>query len=107
MNVTREFVASALRGYPPYMPKSVCSLEESERGKIRENIELFTEHGDVRRLHDIHKDILTIAMRHYRGRTTLVARALGIGRSTLYRNLADFQIQWNETSDQVNADRDE
>lgn len=57
-------------------------------------VELFTAAGDIRRLHDIRKDILALAMSYYCGRTSEVARALGIGRSTLYRQLADFKIEW-------------
>jgi len=56
-------------------------------------LELFTETGHIRRLRDIENDILAIAMRHYGGRRNQVARVLGIGRSTLYRKLADFNIE--------------
>jgi transcriptional regulator of acetoin/glycerol metabolism len=67
-----------------------------ERPAQLPNVELFNGSGHVRPLHEIHKDVLAIAMRHYRGRTTQAARALGIGRSTLYRHLADFQIVWED-----------
>ena len=35
---------------------------------------------------------IRLAIGHYRGRMTEVARRLGIGRSTLYRKLSDIGI---------------
>ena len=37
-------------------------------------------------------DIIRLAIGHYRGRMTEVARRLGIGRSTLYRKLGELGI---------------
>ena len=37
-------------------------------------------------------DVIRLAIGHYRGRMTEVARRLGIGRSTLYRKLAELGI---------------
>ena len=37
-------------------------------------------------------DVIRLAIGHYRGRMSEVARRLGIGRSTLYRKLADLGI---------------
>ncbi|MEO6433608.1 MAG: sigma-54 dependent transcriptional regulator [Sphingomicrobium sp.] len=55
-------------------------------------ITLFTEDGHLRSLEDIESDIIRLAIGHYRGRMTEVARRLGIGRSTLYRKLGDLGI---------------
>jgi DNA-binding NtrC family response regulator len=46
----------------------------------------------LRVLEDIEADIIRLAIGHYRGRMTEVARRLGIGRSTLYRKLGDLGI---------------
>ena len=46
--------------------------------------------GHVRRLEAIEADIIRLAVRHYRGQMSEVARRLGIGRSTLYRKLAEL-----------------
>ena len=35
-------------------------------------------------------DVIRLAIGHYRGRMTEVARRLGIGRSTLYRKLGEL-----------------
>ena len=55
-------------------------------------VTLFTNDGHLRLLEDIEADIIRLAIGHYRGRMTEVARRLGIGRSTLYRKLGDLGI---------------
>jgi DNA-binding NtrC family response regulator len=55
-------------------------------------ITLYTEDGHLRPLEEIEADIIRLAIGHYRGRMTEVARRLGIGRSTLYRKLGDLGI---------------
>ncbi|HUQ13977.1 MAG TPA: sigma-54 dependent transcriptional regulator [Novosphingobium sp.] len=53
---------------------------------------LYTPDGNLRPLEDIEADVIRLAIGHYRGRMTEVARRLGIGRSTLYRKLGDLGI---------------
>lgn len=53
---------------------------------------LYTPDGNLRSLDDIEADVIRLAIGHYRGRMTEVARRLGIGRSTLYRKLGDLGI---------------
>ena len=53
---------------------------------------LYTDDGNLRPLDDIEADVIRLAIGHYRGRMTEVARRLGIGRSTLYRKLSDLGI---------------
>ena len=48
--------------------------------------------GNLRPLEEIEADVIRLAIGHYRGRMTEVARRLGIGRSTLYRKLSDLGI---------------
>jgi len=55
-------------------------------------ITLYENTGHLRALADIEADVIRLAIGHYRGRMTEVARRLGIGRSTLYRKLADLGI---------------
>lgn len=54
---------------------------------------LYTTDGNLRPLEEIEADVIRLAIGHYRGRMTEVARRLGIGRSTLYRKLADLGIE--------------
>ena len=56
-------------------------------------VQLYTEEGNLRPLEDIEADVIRLAIGHYRGRMTEVARRLGIGRSTLYRKLSDLGIE--------------
>jgi DNA-binding NtrC family response regulator len=55
-------------------------------------VTLYTPDGHLRPLEEIEADIIRLAIGHYRGRMTEVARRLGIGRSTLYRKLGDLGI---------------
>lgn len=55
-------------------------------------VTLFEDDGNLRLLEEIEADVIRLAIGHYRGRMTEVARRLGIGRSTLYRKLADLGI---------------
>ncbi len=53
---------------------------------------LYAPDGNLRPLEDIEADVIRLAIGHYRGRMTEVARRLGIGRSTLYRKLGELGI---------------
>jgi len=55
-------------------------------------VTLFNPDGNLRSLEDIEADVIRLAIGHYRGRMTEVARRLGIGRSTLYRKLGELGI---------------
>jgi DNA-binding NtrC family response regulator len=55
-------------------------------------ITLFESDGNMRTLDEIEADVIRLAIGHYRGRMTEVARRLGIGRSTLYRKLGELGI---------------
>ena len=55
-------------------------------------ITLFSPDGHLRPLDEIEADVIRLAIGHYRGRMSEVARRLGIGRSTLYRKLGALGI---------------
>ncbi|MBX9880576.1 MAG: sigma-54 dependent transcriptional regulator [Sphingomonas sp.] len=55
-------------------------------------VTLFRSDGNLRPLEEIEADVIRLAIGHYRGRMTEVARRLGIGRSTLYRKLGELGI---------------
>jgi len=54
---------------------------------------LYTPDGNLRPLEEIEADVIRLAIGHYRGRMTEVARRLGIGRSTLYRKLGELGLE--------------
>jgi DNA-binding NtrC family response regulator len=55
--------------------------------------------GDVRPLAEIEADMIRLAIDRYEGRMSLVARKLGIGRSTLYRKLRELGLDAGVTGD--------
>ena len=55
-------------------------------------VTLYSSDGHLRPLEEIEADVIRLAIGHYRGRMTEVARRLGIGRSTLYRKLGELGI---------------
>ncbi len=57
-----------------------------------EGVATFDANGDVRPLAEVEEAMIRLALERYAGRMTLVARKLGIGRSTLYRKLKDLGI---------------
>lgn len=69
--------------------------DSPDRGESRARglgVLLYEDDGNLRPLEDIEADIIRLAIGHYRGRMTEVARRLGIGRSTLYRKLSELGI---------------
>jgi DNA-binding NtrC family response regulator len=74
--------------FSPSLSKS--SSDEAIAGAP--GVTLYTSDGHLRPLEDIEADIIRLAIGHYRGRMTEVARRLGIGRSTLYRKLGELGI---------------
>jgi DNA-binding NtrC family response regulator len=56
------------------------------------SITLWRQDGHLRTLEEVEADLIRLAIGHYRGKMTEVARRLGIGRSTLYRKLAELGI---------------
>jgi DNA-binding NtrC family response regulator len=62
------------------------------QGFAHAGITLFRPDGHLRALDEIEADVIRLAIGHYRGRMTEVARRLGIGRSTLYRKLGELGI---------------
>lgn len=61
---------------------------ESEAGKVN----ALDDKGNVRALADVESEMIRLAIDHYRGQMSEVARRLGIGRSTLYRKLKEMGI---------------
>jgi DNA-binding NtrC family response regulator len=64
--------------------------------------------GHFRKLEDLEREIIRMAIERYHGRMSEVARRLGIGRSTLYRKLKDLgleneDIQGEDDIDSVKA----
>ena len=84
---------------PEDFPQIAAAVEAMGDQKVESNandgigIALYQEDGNLRPLEEIEADVIRLAIGHYRGRMTEVARRLGIGRSTLYRKLSDLGIE--------------
>ncbi len=84
---------------PAEFPKIAAAVEEAGPGDGIATqhadgigVTLYEPDGNLRPLEQIEADVIRLAIGHYRGRMTEVARRLGIGRSTLYRKLSDLGI---------------
>ena len=49
--------------------------------------------GEIRTLSDIERDVIEYAIDFYQGHMSEVSRRLGIGRSTLYRKLREYELE--------------
>lgn len=88
---------------PADFPQIAAQIEAMHKGEAPNapftdegiGITLYESDGHIRALADIESDVIRLAIGHYRGRMTEVARRLGIGRSTLYRKLTELGIDSN------------
>jgi len=62
-------------------------------------VEIMNGSGHLRSLEDIERDLISFAIENYAGRMSEVARRLGVGRSTLYRKVREYDLD----VDQVRA----
>ena len=54
---------------------------------------MLTAAGEMRPLEEMETEIIRLAIAHYRGQMSEVARRLQIGRSTLYRKLEGLGLE--------------
>ncbi|HLN11370.1 MAG TPA: sigma-54 dependent transcriptional regulator [Xanthobacteraceae bacterium] len=66
-------------------------------------VAIFDESGDVRPLDAIESDIIRIAIEHYNGQMSEIARKLRIGRSTLYRKLKEFGFENSDKPESIES----
>ncbi|MDT7534985.1 sigma-54 dependent transcriptional regulator [Sphingobium sp. SA2] len=85
-------IAAQIKASDPLDRLSIRPRAANQSHRDGAGITLFEGDGHVRQLADIEADVIRLAIGHYRGRMTEVARRLGIGRSTLYRKLAELGI---------------
>ena len=78
----------------PQLSEAVGEVDDYSGNAFQDGVGvmLYTADGNLRPLDEIEADVIRLAIGHYRGRMTEVARRLGIGRSTLYRKLGDLGI---------------
>jgi len=85
------------RDFPQLAEMIAGAPETTETGQeVNGGVDIYTKDNHLRPLGDIEADVIRLAIGHYRGRMSEVARRLSIGRSTLYRKLSDLGIENTE-----------
>ena len=88
-NPEMEFaeIANSMNGHHMLMPKVTANGDEPQF------IPMFDDGGHLRTLEQIERDLIQYAIDLYAGHMTEIARRLGIGRSTLYRKLKEYDLE--------------
>ncbi len=69
------------------------SAAVAEASEAPAPINVFDGKGHLRALEQVERDLIELAIDHYSGHMSEVARRLGIGRSTLYRKLREYGLE--------------
>jgi DNA-binding NtrC family response regulator len=73
-------------------PVASAEAVESEEAGSNAPVDITDENGDLRTLEQIERDLIEWAIDAYAGRMSEVARRLGVGRSTLYRKVREYDL---------------
>ncbi|MCZ2203942.1 sigma-54-dependent transcriptional regulator [Bartonella sp. A05] len=84
----RDF--SQLMGHP-FVGKTNVIYSDVQENYETQSIQFLNADGHVRMFSDIERDIIEKAVKHYKGHMSEVSRRLHIGRSTLYRKIAELK----------------
>jgi len=105
--LSAEFEAAGVVSGPPVLFDN-ASEEETEitagmafrSAGIPEDdpVHLYDREGHLRTLVDIETDIIRLAIETYDGRMSEIARRLGMGRSTLYRKIREYNLEVKRAS---------
>jgi DNA-binding NtrC family response regulator len=85
----------------PSAPVHIDAVRSRRESEARDSIpdRFLDARGEVAPLPDLERELIAFALKHYGGRMSKVARALKIGRSTLYRKLRDYGLEDGVESD--------
>ena len=90
--MTPDLAAPAATDVPDMvMPLPGSGLDLAANG-VHGPVEIMDEGGNLRSLEDIERDLIEFAIETYAGRMSEVARRLGVGRSTLYRKVREYDL---------------
>ncbi|MBX3578940.1 MAG: sigma-54-dependent Fis family transcriptional regulator [Rhizobiaceae bacterium] len=84
--------AAALPPAPPRPLPAQRAADPAPAGGHYGLLKALDDRGNVRSLAEIEVEMIRMAITHYNGQMSEVARRLGIGRSTLYRKLKEYGI---------------
>ena len=85
----------------PSAPVHIDAVRSRRESEAKDSIpdRFLDARGEVAPLPDLERELIAFALKHYGGRMSKVARALKIGRSTLYRKLRDYGLEGDVESD--------
>lgn len=86
-SLPRSIDTGGLQGQPNSLPQQPHFLSHTDA-----TLSLKTDDGHFRKLDDMEADIIAAALSRYDGKMAEVARRLGMGRSTLYRKVAEYGL---------------
>lgn len=94
-------VAKRVAGFDVRIPAAPAAPSRAPRDKEFVRVEvrdpnvlpLLDARGHARPLDELEAEAIKFAVAHYRGQMSAVARKLGIGRSTLYRKLKEYDLE--------------
>lgn len=69
-----------------------------QRPDIKEKDRFVGQDGDIEPLVHVERDLIAFALDQYHGKMSAVARALGIGRSTLYRKIKEYGLEESDAA---------
>jgi DNA-binding NtrC family response regulator len=81
---------------PPLSPGASSGWAGDPGKPIYGSVSLVNGDGEARTIAELEKEAILFAVEHCKGRMTEVAKQLGLGRSTLYRKMKDYDIQLTE-----------
>ncbi|HZY69073.1 MAG TPA: sigma-54 dependent transcriptional regulator [Devosia sp.] len=86
---------------PPSAPVHIDAVRSRRDSEARNTVpdRFLDARGEVAPLPELERELIAFALKHYGGRMSKVARALKIGRSTLYRKLRDYGLEEDVASD--------
>ncbi len=87
----RLLSASAEPSAPVHVDAAIAFADTSEMTEAHPD-RFLTAEGDIAPLEAVERELIVFALHRYGGRMSQVARALRIGRSTLYRKLHDYGL---------------
>jgi DNA-binding NtrC family response regulator len=81
----------AMPSAPVHIDLAISRRKQTEGSAMPDRF--LTTQGEVTPLAELERELILFALKKYGGRMSRMARALGIGRSTLYRKLRDYGVE--------------
>ncbi|WP_374308408.1 sigma-54-dependent transcriptional regulator [Methylocella sp.] len=84
-------VAARVEGFLPFAPP-LARAADARGAQGSPFLRLLDDDGEARPLAELEEQAIRFALERYHGRMSKMAKALGVGRSTLYRKLKDYGL---------------